>query len=52
MPWRGDQGISGTHPCVLDTPLRPLFRHDRKVSKQNFATLSPDENSKIEKLTN
>ena len=36
----------------LEAPLPPLFRHDRKILKQRFATLSPDENPKNEKLTN
>ena len=29
----------------LEVPLPLLFQHDRKISKQNFAVLSPDENS-------
>ena len=36
----------------LEAPLLPLFPHNRKISKQNSTTLSPDENSKIENLTN
>ena len=36
----------------LDVPLPPLFRYDRKISKQNFSSLSADENSKKEKLKN
>ena len=31
----------------LEVPLPPLILHDSKSSKQNFATLSPDENSKL-----
>ena len=39
-------------PCGLEAPLPPVFWHDRKISIQNFATLSSDENSKLKKLTN
>ena len=31
----------------LPVPLPPLFWHNSKISKQNCATLSPDENSTL-----
>ena len=46
--WCHEEEISGCRVLTheLEVPLPLLFQHDRKISKQNFAVLSPDENSK------
>ena len=46
--WCHEEEIRGCRVLTheLEVPLPLLFQHDRKISKQNFAVLSPDENSK------